>query len=547
MHFGFSYIGLLLLIMLFVPNIHWAKNKPERYDEFSGNENKILVFLERVGEVLVSTLILIFKECNIRLHSIWIVWLILAFVLMILYEFYWLRYFKSKKTMADQYSSFAGFPVAGASLPVIAVIFLGIYAYNIFIIVAGIILGIGHIGIHLAHRKEALEIVEGEGAALGEASDGEGDTLAETSKKAKNTKKINKKHGRVGRIIRRILMVPVYIIIAIVIVCVTIRNYNFFNNYIDTKKGIDEEIFVEINGQEQFITIRGRDKNAPVIVYLHGGPGSPDSMMAYTFTNELIDEYTVVCWDQRGCGRTYIRNNDKDNATVSFEQAEDDLDKLVDYLSERFGQEKIIVMGHSYGSVLGSRYAYDHPEKVKAFIGIGQFVNFASSAKCEYEDALAKAQAAGDDTSALTAAYEKFVKEYTVPASSEMSDLAAPYHQAPRQRSTILAGLVSPTLCTDDFLWLTKQLSFESFMKYNGTLMDYLMSVDLRESQKSYEVPVFFISGGCDWNCAWNDMEDYAKSAGVKYDIIEGCGHYVHNDAPKEFAEIVKADLATVE
>ena len=76
MHFGFSYIGLIFLLMLFIPNIHWAKNKPEKYDEFSGNENKILALLERIGEALVSTLILIFKECNVRLHSVWIVWLV---------------------------------------------------------------------------------------------------------------------------------------------------------------------------------------------------------------------------------------------------------------------------------------------------------------------------------------------------------------------------------------------------------------------------------------------------------------------------------------
>lgn len=514
MHFGFSYIGLIFLLMLFIPNIHWAKNKPEKYDEFSGNENKILALLERIGEALVSTMILIFKECNVRLHSVWIVWLVIAFILMILYELYWIRYFKSEKTMADQYSSYAGFPVAGATLPVIAVIMLGIYAYNIFIIAAAIILGIGHIGIHLAHRNEALDL--------------EGRTKSR------------------GSIIKKILLAPVILIVSVIIVFIAVRNYNFFRCHIDTDKGIDEELYIDINGQDQFISIRGRDKNAPVIVYLHGGPGSPDSMMAYTFTNELIDEYTVVCWDQRGCGRTYVKNSDKNNETVSFEQAEDDLDKLVDYLSDRFGQDKIIIMGHSYGSVLGSRYAYDHPEKTKAFIGIGQFVNFMSSAECEYKDALEKAIAAGDDTTALTEAYNKFLQEKSVQAGSEMSDLAAPYHKASRQKNTILAGLVSPSLCTDDFLWFTKQLSFESFMKYSGMLMDYLMKVDLREEQKSYEVPVFFISGGCDWNCAWNDMEDYAKMIGAKYDIIDNCGHYVHSDAPKEFADIVKEDLSSI-
>ena len=146
MHFGFSYIGLIFLLMLFIPNGIWTKNLPENYEEYSKNENKVLLIFERIGEVLVSVLVLIFSDCNLRIHSLWIGWLIAAFVLMILYECYWARYFKSSKTMSDMYSSFAGFPVAGASLPVIAILFLGIYASNIFIILASILLGIGHIG-----------------------------------------------------------------------------------------------------------------------------------------------------------------------------------------------------------------------------------------------------------------------------------------------------------------------------------------------------------------------------------------------------------------
>ena len=119
----------------------------------------------------------------------------------------------------------------------------------------------------------------------------------------------------------------------------------------------------------------------PVIIYLHGGPGSPDSAMTYKFTNELIDDYTVVCWDQRGCGRTYVKNKDIDekNETVTFDQALSDLDVLTGYIKDRFGKDKIIIMGHSYGSILGSTYTYEHPENVAAYIGIGQFVNFDSS------------------------------------------------------------------------------------------------------------------------------------------------------------------------
>ena len=520
MHFGFSYIGLIFLLMLFIPNGIWAKNLPKDYEEFSKNENKLLLIFERIGEVLVSTLVLIFADCNVRIHSLWIGWLVLAIILMVLYECYWARYFKSEKTMADMYSSFAGFPVAGASLPVIAVLFLGIYACNIFIIAASIILGIGHIGIHLNHRREAI------------GEDG-----------AKETKKKNK----VFRVVKIICLIPVVLYIAICIVMIGARNYNMVTSFVDTREGIDEATYVDINGQQQYITIRGQKKDAPVILYLHGGPGAPDSMMAYAFSNELIDDYTIVCWDQRGCGRTYLKNDDKENKTVNDKQAIDDIDALVDYLCNRFGQKKIIIMGHSYGSVIGSRFAYEHPEKTAAFIGVGQFVSFKSSTKCEYEDALEKAKSAGDDTSDLTGAYENYVKEGTLDAASEVTKYADKYHKAPRSKSSVLTGLVSPTFETDDFLWYAGVLNYDKFMKCNESLLNYLMEVDLRETQTSYQVPVFFISGSCDWNCAVTDMKDYANMVSGKYDIIDGCGHYVHNDAPEEFAKIVKEDLKNIE
>lgn len=154
MDFGFSYVGLIFLVMLFAPNIIWSKNKPKEYDKYVKNENKILSVLERIGQVLVVCFSLIFTDFNIVFSS-WAIILALAFIAMILYEIYWFRYFKSSRTMADMYSSFLGIPVAGATLPVIAFLLLGIYGKNIFLIIATIILGIGHIGIHLAHQKES--------------------------------------------------------------------------------------------------------------------------------------------------------------------------------------------------------------------------------------------------------------------------------------------------------------------------------------------------------------------------------------------------------
>lgn len=154
MHFGFSYVGLIFLVMLMSPNLLWTKNKPLDYDIYVINENKLLLVLERIGEVLVSCLALIFSDFNPHTFSAWSLWLLAACVLMILYEVYWVRYFRSKKTMQDFYSSLLGVPVAGASLPVLAFLLLGIYGKNPFLILAVVILGIGHIGIHLCHKKE---------------------------------------------------------------------------------------------------------------------------------------------------------------------------------------------------------------------------------------------------------------------------------------------------------------------------------------------------------------------------------------------------------
>lgn len=153
MNFGFSYVGLIYLIMLFVPNLFWTKYKPENYDKYVKNENKILKIFEGIGQVFVTGIVLIFKDFNISL-SVWTIWLVLSFLFMVLYEIYWVRYFKSERTLQDFYSSLLGIPVAGATLPVVAFLLLGIYGKNLLLIIAAIILGIGHIGIHMTHKKE---------------------------------------------------------------------------------------------------------------------------------------------------------------------------------------------------------------------------------------------------------------------------------------------------------------------------------------------------------------------------------------------------------
>jgi len=145
--FGFSYIGLLFLFLLFLPNFLWTKNMPEGYS--AEGENKILLILERTGEVLTSCCALAFSDFNLAQWTTWSWWLVAAFGLMALYELWWIRYFCSGKKLTDFYSSLFGIPVAGATLPVAAFFLLGIYGRVIWMLIATVILGIGHIGIHM--------------------------------------------------------------------------------------------------------------------------------------------------------------------------------------------------------------------------------------------------------------------------------------------------------------------------------------------------------------------------------------------------------------
>ncbi len=155
MSLGFSYMGLIYMLMLLLPNFLWAKNKPKDYENYVQNENGVLRVLERVGEIAVSYFVLFFTDFNLKPWSGWSWWLVLSFLFMVLYEIYWVRYFRSEKTMADFYSSLFGVPVAGATLPVAGFFFLAIYGKSIFLLLSVLVLGIGHIGIHLGHRKES--------------------------------------------------------------------------------------------------------------------------------------------------------------------------------------------------------------------------------------------------------------------------------------------------------------------------------------------------------------------------------------------------------
>ena len=155
-HFGFSYIGLIYMLMIQIPNILWARHKPAGYDP--SGENKVLLIFERVGQVLCTVTILFFSDTNPHGWEPWIAWLFVSALLMLLYEGFWIRYFRGGRTLWDFYRPFLGVPAPGATLPVTAFLLLGIYERLIWLIAASVILGIGHIGIHLQHIRKLREI-----------------------------------------------------------------------------------------------------------------------------------------------------------------------------------------------------------------------------------------------------------------------------------------------------------------------------------------------------------------------------------------------------
>ena len=151
-HIGFSYVGCLFLIMLFVPNIVWIKHQPKDYD--ASGENKLFMMMERIGQVLVTACALLFSDFDPHTWDMNSLWLVAAGVCMLFYEGYWITYFKSEQCCKDMYTSFCGIPLAGATLPILAFFLLGIYGRVVWMLISVVLLGIGHIGIHSMHAKE---------------------------------------------------------------------------------------------------------------------------------------------------------------------------------------------------------------------------------------------------------------------------------------------------------------------------------------------------------------------------------------------------------
>jgi pimeloyl-ACP methyl ester carboxylesterase len=161
--------------------------------------------------------------------------------------------------------------------------------------------------------------------------------------------------------------------------------------------GIERLQKVRIGGIDQWVSIRGTDRHNPVLLLIHGGPGYVSMPMSWWFSRGWEDYFTVVQWDQRGSGKTYLLNDPAVVApTLTRERMIADTEEMAAWVRKELGKEKIFVIGHSWGSYLGLELARRHPEWLHAYIGVGQMTNGPESERRGYAYTLAAARAAGD-------------------------------------------------------------------------------------------------------------------------------------------------------
>jgi len=168
---------------------------------------------------------------------------------------------------------------------------------------------------------------------------------------------------------------------------------------------VKEEMFVRIGGIDQWITIKGDDRNNPVVLFLHGGPGDALSPFADAMYAGWEKDFTLVQWDQRGAGRTYGKSGPSIEPTMTVERMADDGIEVAQFLAKHLNKKKIIICGGSWGSILGIYMAHARPDLFYAYVGDAHLVNTRKNESASYARVLEMARAAGDQQAiaALTA------------------------------------------------------------------------------------------------------------------------------------------------
>lgn len=254
---------------------------------------------------------------------------------------------------------------------------------------------------------------------------------------------------------------------------------------------------VTLGGVEQSILIRGRDARAPIMIWLHGGPGTDETGMWRRHNAALEDHFVVVYWTQRGAGRSW--HTDIPPQSMTLAQFVSDLDQLVRLLKGRFRQPKVALVGHSWGTNIGVAYTRAHPENVSALVSIGQIAHSAEGERRSYDFTMAEARRRGDGeaVAALSAlapppyAFESIVKQRAWLEKFGGGNFHA---------ETSMGQLMWQSWQASEVTWLDGYGYFRGAQFSQAALAPQIARCDWMHSAKNFAVPVIFMAGRFDHN-----------------------------------------------
>jgi pimeloyl-ACP methyl ester carboxylesterase len=310
---------------------------------------------------------------------------------------------------------------------------------------------------------------------------------------------------------------------------------------IQTPESIDERRFVRIGGADQWITIRGRDRNNPAILMLHGGPGAPLSVLPSHFLPWERD-FTIIQWDQRGAGKSYASRPSSPN----IERMVQDGTEVAEYARTRLHKDRVVLLGHSWGSVLGILMIHARSDLFEAWVGTGQIVNMQQNEVQAYAQVVAKARIRGDR--AGLAALEMSGP----PPYHHIRQMGLERHWAMRYETGVRLGPLGPQnllneLFTapdyslkDVFNYIKGEIEGDNFfgVTFNGPLM----RVDLPTLGNDFLIPFFVIDGAedditpCPLARAWFDRVTAPRKG---FFLIPDSGHLALMTRADEFLRIL--------
>ena len=250
-----------------------------------------------------------------------------------------------------------------------------------------------------------------------------------------------------------------------------------------------------INGVDESVIIRGRDRSNPVLIWLHGGPGSSETPVLRALNSQLEDHFTVVYWDQRLAGQT-LDPLAPTPSRLTIADMLSDMDVLVDRLRARLGQDRVLLVGHSWGTMLGVIYTSRHPEKVAAYVGIGQMADKPKAEIASYTYTLNQAQARGD-AKALAELRSIGPPPYRGPdiftERAWLSKFGGETHADLSMTKMILIGLRQPEANWRD-LWATNHGGLLGY----ALLEPQMLSTNLDHTYVRFDAPIFIVAGRYD-------------------------------------------------